>query len=340
VTSGTSKAVVLHGPGEASLEEVPILEPGPGDALIRVAYEGVCGTDLEMLHGTLGYFRQGLSSYPIVPGHEFSGEVIVVGGDVQGIRAGARVVCEPIQSCGRCEACLAGNWVSCPDRVELGVIRRDGAYAEHVCVPARFLHELPKDVGLETGALSEPLAVVMKGLGRLQRTWAPGSSKRCAVVGAGPIGHLAAQVLAHRGHRVVAIDTDPARRGYVDDVGIETSGEMSALADSEAIVEATGSVAALGATLGGAAPGASVLLLGLPYGELAFDFEGLVAYDRTIVGSVGSGPEDFREAIRTLPSLDMGPFTTGTFPLAGFLEAWQSFERRDHLKIMLKAGGA
>ncbi len=340
MTRRTGNAVVLHGPGEASLEEVPVPEPGPGDALIRVAYEGVCGTDLEMLHGTLGYFRDGLSSYPIVPGHEFSGEVVAVASDVKSVGVGARVVCEPIQSCGRCDACVAGNWVACPERVELGVMRRDGAYADFVRVPARFLHELPKDVELETGALCEPLAVVMKGLRRLERAWALGPSKRCAVVGAGPIGHLAAQVLRHRGHPVVAVDTDSHRRSILEALGVETSDTMSELGDAAAIVEATGSVGALDAALGAAAPGAAVLLLGLPYGKLTFDFEGLVAYDRSIVGSVGSGPEDFGEAIQMLPLLDTRSLTAGVFPLAGFRDAWTSLERREHLKVMLKVAAA
>src|SRR5688572_20459776 len=90
------EAVVIEGPGRARLMAVPMPDVQPDDVVIRVAYVGVCGTDLEIYRGTLGYFRDGLATYPIVPGHEVSGQVVAVGASVAGLSEGDRVVVECI----------------------------------------------------------------------------------------------------------------------------------------------------------------------------------------------------------------------------------------------------
>ena len=121
------QAVVVRGPHEASLERLPFPPLAPRDVLVRVAFVGVCGTDLEILEGTLGYFKTGLSTYPITPGHEFSGTIARVGAKVDGIEPGQPVVVECIQSCMECDDCRKGNFIACADRREVGVMRRDGA---------------------------------------------------------------------------------------------------------------------------------------------------------------------------------------------------------------------
>ncbi|MBW1980794.1 MAG: alcohol dehydrogenase catalytic domain-containing protein [Deltaproteobacteria bacterium] len=130
----TCRAVVIHGAGEARLEEIDIPRVKPGDVLIRVAYEAVCATDIEVYEGTLGYYRQGTAKYPIIPGHEFSGRVVDIGPNVNHLKVGHAVVVECIQSCGTCEACQRENWIACNQRVELGVIGRNGGYAEYVAL--------------------------------------------------------------------------------------------------------------------------------------------------------------------------------------------------------------
>jgi hypothetical protein len=139
------KAVVIQGAHQAALEEIEIPEVKPGDTLIRVAYEAVCSTDIEIYEGTLGYYQNGPAKYPIVPGHEFSGRVVSVGPNVIHVEAGDPVVVECIQSCGSCEACQRENWIACKHRTELDVIGRYGGYAEYVVVPGRYAHRLPPD---------------------------------------------------------------------------------------------------------------------------------------------------------------------------------------------------
>ncbi|MCC6472872.1 MAG: alcohol dehydrogenase catalytic domain-containing protein [Burkholderiales bacterium] len=329
------RAVLVKGPRRASLVRVESVPPAPSEVLVRVAYVGVCGTDLEVAEGTLGYFHSGLAGYPIIPGHEFSGHVAASGARVEGLQPGDPVVVECIQSCHDCEPCRRGNFIACARRRELGVMRQDGAYAQYVRVPARFVHRLPRDTDMKKAALCEPLAVVLKGLRRLEKLLGAGGGARCAVVGGGAIGWLAAQVLQARGQAVTLIERDAARRALLEGLGMRTDGPPADLARYDAIIEATGDPSALQQAIAGSAPGCTLLLLGLPYARHEFSFEHIVAFDKAVIGSVGSGAADFAEAISLLPSLALDPLTEAVMPLEAFGEAWASFRRREKLKILL-----
>lgn len=337
----TCKAVVIHAPGRASLEEIRIPEVKPGDVLIRVAYEGVCATDLEIFEGTLGYYKNGMAKYPIVPGHELSGRVVAAGPNVNHLHEGDPVVVECIQSCGVCPECRRGNYIGCPERAELGVIGRNGGYAEYVVVPGRFVHRLLPDLDLRKACLCELLAVALKGLKRLSRAWSPEPEvKRCAVVGVGPLGHFCARVLALRGHKVTAFDRNPLRRSYFEGSDIEVTDDRSRLAEFDVLLEVTGDPEALDAILHQSAAGATILLLGLPYARREFTFESIVAYDKTIVGSVGSSAQEFDEAIELLPQLDLTRFTQKVLPLDAYISAWEITKAKTYLKVLLEAAGS
>ena len=210
----TCKAVVIRGAHQAAIEDIEIPEVKPGDTLIRVAYEAVCATDIEIYEGTLGYYQNGIAKYPIVPGHEFSGRVVSVGSNVNHLEVGDLVVVECIQSCGSCEMCQRENAIACRHRTELGVIGRNGGYAEYVVVPGRYAHRLPPDFELMKACLCEPLAVALKGLKRLRRTWRDRKMQRqVAVVGAGSLGHLCARVLELWGPPGDGLRPKPSKTG-------------------------------------------------------------------------------------------------------------------------------
>jgi 2-desacetyl-2-hydroxyethyl bacteriochlorophyllide A dehydrogenase len=331
----TFATVVLRGARHADIEyrAVPTLKPG--EVLIRIAYVGICGTDLELYEGTLGYYRSGMGEYPIVPGHECSGTVVGLGPRVTDLAEGDRVVVECIQGCGECEACHSDNAIRCANRREIGVLRQDGAYAEYMVARARYVHRLPDDLPLDRAALTEPLAVVAKALRRLGALETGAPARAVAIVGAGTIGQLAARVLAHHGHRVTLIDSDPQRLATVG-AGFATSTSLGAASTSEWIVEATGSQSALSELLRTAPTGSSVLLLGFPYGREPFSFESVVAFDRTVIGSVGSSSRDFREALALLPLLDLDAFLGVSVPLAEYERAWERVRSKQHLKVMLR----
>ncbi len=333
----TCKAVVIHAAGEAKFEEIEIPEVKPGDTLIRVAYEAVCATDIEIYEGTLGYYKNGTAKYPIVPGHEFSGRVVDVGPNINHLEVGDSVVVECIQSCGTCEACQRENWIACKHRLELGVIGRNGGYAEYVVVPGRYVHRLAPDFDLLKACLCEPLAVVLKGLKRLRRTWRKRKApKQCAVVGAGSLGHLCAQVLHLWGHHVMVIDRNPDRLDYFKGSGIEVSENLARLHDFENLVEVTGNPQALDAILHESPAGARILLLGLPYAPGQYTFENIVAYDKMIVGSVGSAAKHFEMAIELLPQIDTRFFTEKILPISEYAQAWELAKSQKHLKVILE----
>jgi 2-desacetyl-2-hydroxyethyl bacteriochlorophyllide A dehydrogenase len=328
-------AVVIHGPGKASFEKIELPELKPGDVLIQVAHVAVCATDLEIFEGSLGYFKNGLAKYPIVPGHEFSGRIAAAGQNVNGFSKGDPVVAECIQSCGACKECLSGNFIGCPDRTELGVLRRNGAYAEYVIVPAKFVHKLPPDFDLRRATLCEPLAVILKALRRADPLISGQSN--CAVIGAGPLGHLCAKVLQYYNYTVTAFDRNPDRRAMFDGTGVLVSENLDGLANFNFVIELTGDPEVLEKAMHVTPANATILLLGLPYGQREFSFENIVAYDKTVVGSVGSTATDFEAAIKLISHLDLKRYFDCMLPLPDFDKGWNLSRDGKFLKVILSS---
>jgi len=328
-------AVVVRGPHRIRVEQRTVPSLKPGEVLVRVSHVGVCGTDLEILEGSLGYYKAGVAKYPIVPGHESSGTVVALGPRVTSVSEGDRVVVECIQGCGECGECARDEAIRCKERREVGVIGQDGACAEYLVTRARYLHRVPDSVSLGQAALAEPLAVVMKGLRRLGSAPTGDVPRRCAIIGAGTIGHLAALVLNLRGHAVTVIDRQPERLAVLNGA-VETSTDLNGLDRYEWLIEATGSQAALSTILQQASTGATLLLMGLPYSDQTFNFEAIVAYDRSVIGSVGSSGADFDEALKTLPRIDAAPFLENRYSLEHFERALDAARSKACIKVMLK----
>jgi 2-desacetyl-2-hydroxyethyl bacteriochlorophyllide A dehydrogenase len=334
-------AVVVTGPGRASYKMVTLPEMKPGDVVVQVEYVGVCGTDLEVFRGTLGYFKSGESAYPITPGHEVSGTVVRTGRNARTtVQVGDRVVIECIQGCGACETCELGEPIRCGERKELGVMGLNGGYAKHIVVAGAHVHRIPDGLDLQRAALCEPLAVAMKGRRRLMSVLGPGRH-HIGVLGAGSLGQLLALVLAREGHRVSLVDRrksrlEAATRALPES---EVSTDPASLWKCDAVAEVTGHSEVLEALLGGVGVGRTVLLLGFPYGRLDLNPERVVAQDLSLLGSVGSGPADFQEALELLPSLPLDEFLTSTFPLESYEDAWAAQEKGEVLKVMLDVSG-
>jgi 2-desacetyl-2-hydroxyethyl bacteriochlorophyllide A dehydrogenase len=326
--------VAIRGPHDAGIEQRSIPTLKPGEILVRVAYEGICATDLEILEGRLGYYKSGMAKYPIVPGHESSGTVVSLGKRVTAFNEGDRVVVECIQGCGACADCQRDSAINCRERREVGVMGKDGGYGSYLVTHARYAHKVPGNVSLAQAALAEPLAVVLKALRRLGAS-PTDTPKRCAVVGAGTIGHLTARVLSQRGHHVTVFDRKVARLSVLTGIAA-TSTSLENLDQFDWLVEATGDQSALTALLEKSTTGATLLLMGFPYAQHNFSFESIVGFDKSVVGSVGSNGRDFEEALATLPLLDTSPFLRSCYPLEQYARAWDDVRSRAHIKVMLK----
>lgn len=206
------KAWVLHDIGDLRLEETACPEPRAGEVLLQVKAVGVCGSDIPRI------YRDGAYSYPLIPGHEFSGEVAAVGPGVGEEWLGRRVGVFPLIPCRNCMPCRKGQYEMCRSYSYLGS-RRDGGFAEYVTVPADNLIALPEGVSFEAAAMLEPMAVAVHAMRRAD----VGEDDVVAVCGLGAIGLLLLMFLLaapRRPRKVIAIGNKESQRRMAVEMGL------------------------------------------------------------------------------------------------------------------------
>src|ERR1039457_6328858 len=199
------QAVFFEGNRTLRVGESVAVEPGAGQVRIRVAYCGICGTDLHLFHGAMAHRL----TLPHVMGHEMSGTIAALGSGVAGWREGDRVTVRPLDPCGHCPACLAGHSHICHNLKFIG-IDTPGALQGMWTVPAHTLHRLPDTLAMREGAMVEPVAVACHDVRMSELK----DGEFAAVTGGGPIGILVALV-ARGGGRGVLGGGDTAFRGKV-----------------------------------------------------------------------------------------------------------------------------
>ena len=173
------------GEGNLTLQQRPIPTYGEEDVLIRVAYSGICGTDIHILHDQFAYYP------PVILGHEFSGEVVAVGAKVTSYKAGDQVVGEPHNlACGKCYLCRNGHIQNCKDKRSIGW-GIDGSFTTYLVMPEKLLHKIPQGLSLKDAAMAEPTAIVAHQLLERARI-TPGDN--VVIMGVGPIALIAAQM--------------------------------------------------------------------------------------------------------------------------------------------------
>jgi threonine dehydrogenase-like Zn-dependent dehydrogenase len=317
------------------------LEPTrPNDVLIKVAYVGICETDMEVLKGSLGYYKSGLGQYPIVPGHEFSGVVVRKGAKISNLEIGDAVVGQCILTCGICESCLNGNETACIDRMEVGVFNHDGAYREYISLPSRFVNRITDGVSLKTASSIEPVAVVLKGLRRIELKNSDDSCKEnILIIGGGPIGHISTRICQRYGHNVSIAEENQIRLNMYGDIEIQLFEKLPKLDGFSVIVETTGVSEIAELIINESSNGVKILLLGLPYGNRSIDIENIVICDKTVIGSIGSSDVDFRRALDLVPMLNMNYFDNCEYGFDNWKEAWEKHDTKSELKVKLRIGG-
>jgi 2-desacetyl-2-hydroxyethyl bacteriochlorophyllide A dehydrogenase len=314
------RALVVERPGEIALVERHELEPGLGEVVLRPAYCGVCGTDLELLRGDLD---AAFVRYPVTLGHEWSGTVEAVGARVERITTGDRCVAEGIVPCGRCARCREGATNTCDVYDELGFTREGGA-SDQVLVPARLVHRLAPGVALVDAALVEPSSVVMQALQKAD----PPEHARVVVIGDGTIALLAAHLISLWSPAEVVV---VGRRDDQADLALRAGATRFTLDDSEATgadvaIEAAGSIAAIGTAVRAARRGGTVVLLGIPPTgrtvELAADM--LVNNDLTLAASFSYTSGAWSRVVELLNSgrISPGSIVTHRFPLGDHDQAF------------------
>lgn len=205
------KAAVLHGQGDIRYEDIETPRIAEDEILVRVKATGICGSDIPRVLGTAARY------YPIVLGHEFSGEVVEVGANVTTVRVGDRIAGAPLIPCHECTDCLRGDYAQCRSYTFVGS-RIFGSFAEYVKIPARNAIRLSDDVSYEQGAFFEPLTVGLHGLSVMQFR----GGTDVGILGAGTIGLLTLQCAKLLGaKRIFAFDVDEKRLEVARDYGAD-----------------------------------------------------------------------------------------------------------------------
>jgi threonine dehydrogenase-like Zn-dependent dehydrogenase len=333
------KAAVLHGPRDVRIETIRPPEPQAGEVLIRVGVSGLCGTDFAIWTGDRPV------AYPRVMGHEFVGRVEAIGAGVTRARVGDRVVVEPNYSCGTCALCDEGNRNLCLARTAVG-IDVDGCFAELARVPERCCWPAPVGVGDDDLSMTEPLAVVVRAVGRANMK--PGES--AAVVGGGTLGLLALQVLRGAGARVLVVSRSARRFALARELGADAThavagGGLEAAARTfsgregvAVVVETAGTPDAVTHALTLVRPGGRVVLTGLPHAPTPVTFFGVVRREVTIVGSM-IYQDEFPQAMRLVADgvVRTRPLVTHRFGLDALGAAFTAHARPDAIKVAVLA---
>ncbi|MGQ9466732.1 MAG: MDR/zinc-dependent alcohol dehydrogenase-like family protein [Anaerolineae bacterium] len=316
-------ALVYDGEALRVREDYPRPVPPPGEALVRVRLAGICNTDLEIVRGYMG-FRG-------VLGHEFVGVVEECAGPDL---VGRRVVGEINASCGDCPFCRAGMPTHCPHRTTLGIMGRDGAFAEYLTLPVRNLHAVPDTIADEEAVFTEPLAAALEIMEQVHLR----PTDRVVVLGDGKLGLLVAQALALTGCDLLTVGRHREKLAVLARRGIPTAleSEVEGLT-ADVVVECTGKPEGFAAARRILRPRGTLVLKSTYHGRVEADLTGLVVDEITLVGS-RCGP--FPPALRLLQYgwVDVRALVSATYPLAQGVEAFARAAEPGVLKVLLRVG--
>ncbi len=332
------------GPG---LELVDVPEPPMGidDVRIRVRRTGICGTDLHI--DSWDAWAARTIRPPLVVGHEFVGEVLEIGSNVHDLQPGDIVSGEGHVVCGRCRHCRAGRYNLCANTVGLGV-NRDGAFAEQVVLPVTNVwHHWP--------GIDEEVAAIFDPFGNAVHTALtfPVLGEDVLVVGAGPIGLMAAAVARHAGARYVVVsEPNAVRRALalrmgathvVDPTGRslrDVQDEIGMVEGFDVVLEMSGNASALRDALGNMAHGGGMAILGIPTEEIPIDVSQVVFNQLTLKGIYGREMYEtwYKMSVMLQSGLDIRPVITHRFSYREHEAAFAAARTGDSGKVLMDWG--
>ncbi|MEX0749919.1 MAG: alcohol dehydrogenase catalytic domain-containing protein [Dehalococcoidia bacterium] len=324
------KAAALKGSRSMELIDLPDMEPAPGMVKLRVAFCGICGSDMHEYESenpprALGFMQP-------VMGHEFSGQIVAVGEGVAGIEVGQHAVGNPGAGCGACRYCAMGRENLCRAGGGGGMgYTLAGAYAEYVTMPARSVVTLPDGSDLRACALTEPLAVARHSL--IQGAYKP--DELLVVAGAGPIGLLT--VIAARqigGTRIVVSEPLPGRRAAADSVGatnviepsqlLETAYKLSDGNGADISVDASGLPVGIASCADATARGGRIVLAGVGEQTYALDILRSIINEYTYIGILGYTRAEFADTAMMIArgEVDVSPVISEVVAVEGTPDAF------------------
>jgi L-iditol 2-dehydrogenase len=263
-------------------------EPGPGETLVRLRAVGICGSDMHWYkEGGIGESK---AQYPLVLGHEPAGEIVAVGKGVESVRVGQRVAVEPAITCGLCEFCLAGQHNNCVSSIFMGSSQLPGSFREYALAPERNVMPIPDNMSFAAATVLEPLAVILHVLEMVDI----GLGDTVAVMGAGPIGLLTAQVARVAGaSRIFVADQVAHRRQLARELGAEAVAETAKFGQLvmdetrgrgvDVVVDAAAAPETINLSIAVTRVGGQMVLIGIPSEtELRVDMVGALVKELNI----------------------------------------------------------
>jgi threonine dehydrogenase-like Zn-dependent dehydrogenase len=313
------RALILE-PGPVLHEDCPTPLPSPGESLIRVRLAGICGTDLELVRGYMEY--QG------IPGHEFVGEVVDSPGSSA---AGKRVVGEINVACGHCDLCLANLGRHCPNRTVLGILGRNGAFAEYLTLPQRNLVELPDSIPDELGVFVEPIAAAYEIFEQIRL----GRNEKILVLGDGRLGAILGLVLWAEGYDPIIGGHHAEKLDLLAALSLKAELEQHLRAGFDTVVDCTGSPNGFGRAMALVRPRGRIILKSTVANLADLNLAPLVINEISLIGSRCGR---FAPAVEALESgkVDPRPLITAMYPLADALTALEAADAPQNLKVLLK----
>ena len=331
------------GQGRLDLVGAEPIPPPPGTVQLSVAYTGICGTDLHIVHGAM----DGRVERPAILGHEMAGEVAAVGSGVDGWQPGDRATVMPLVACGGCYACTSGAGHICYQLSFLG-IDSPGSMQERWNVPAEVLVRLPPSLSLRIGALAEPAAVAVHDVRRARLA----AGEHAVVLGAGPIGLLVASVARAAGGEIAVAEPNVLRRTVAEELGFRAVDPVAERveawvedwtrgAGAQVAFEVSGTEAGLAAAVGSLGARGRCVAVGIQATPPRVDVFRLFWRELELIGARVYERCDFEEAVRLLADGDLptDALITDVRPLEEVEAAFRSLEAGRALKILLACSG-
>ena len=294
---------ILQTPKNIEYRDIPMPEPGAGQVVMKVMRIGICGSDIHVYHGGHKY-----ATLPLVQGHEGSGTVVKVGPGVSGLAPGDLVTLRPQQFCGECFLCRQGRYNLCETYKVMGVLGGiTGMASEYFLVDAAKLHKLPADMSFDAGAIVEPAAVGVHAV----KLGGKAAGSKVLVIGAGPIGNLAAQAAKALGaDKVMITDISDVRLALAKECGIDfcvntmnTELESAILEHfgperADFILDCVGSAKTLEQAIRFARRGTNIVLVGNFYDFVPVELALVQRRELNLIGDMNYLAEDYDDAIR------------------------------------------
>jgi 2-desacetyl-2-hydroxyethyl bacteriochlorophyllide A dehydrogenase len=335
------QAVVLRKPYDLAVSDVARPEPSQAEVLVRVTNSGICGTDLKIYTGAMP------AAYPVIMGHEMTGEVLDAADDSR-IRRGDRVLVDPVLFCGACVDCRAGRTNLCANGAVIGR-EVNGGFADFVVAPRTHVYPLPASIDSRTAPLIQVLTTVLHAQRRASIT----SGQSVAVIGLGVSGQLHVQLAKARGAGpVIGVTRSAWKRSVADRLGADltvTTGDAGIQAVREAtqghgadvVIESTGMVKCIGDAIAMVRPGGTVVLFGIYTDrEGALPFYQLYYKEPVVISARAAMGEDFPESIDLVAAgrIVLDPLVTQVLPVAELAQALGMLESDadGRMKIILE----